>query len=101
MKMTVMKLILLISLVRDKVAVSISLHIHRLIQKKLKIARSFPTVFSRHLLRMKVCAFQIIGLAAWRNTKVGANIIIKLNVPKQWKAVKNYVTKKHGICLHF
>ena len=43
--------------------------------EKLKIARSFLTVFSRHLLRMKVRAFQNIGLAAWRNIKMGANII--------------------------
>ena len=43
--------------------------------EKLKIARSFLTVFSRHLLRMKVRAFQNTGLAAWRNIKMGANII--------------------------
>ena len=29
------------------------------------------------------------------------HLAIKLNVPERWKAVKNYVTKKYGISLHF
>ena len=29
------------------------------------------------------------------------HLAIKLSAPKRWKAVKNYVGKKHGIALHF
>ncbi|CAB4002475.1 hypothetical protein DSY43_02735, partial [Paramuricea clavata] len=29
------------------------------------------------------------------------HLAIKLSAPRRWKAVKNYVSKKHGIALHF